>query len=145
MRVTGWTSSNNVGKYRDILDELIEAKSNYYINTRELRSKTVRNAYEVPIIKELNELVIEVENTVIEDVRKNGYKFSGLSHQNATYGIPIIDDTYVYYTSCRKWHWILAKAYDKETDYMDDPYIDSIYVYDIHEADVKIPDKSLWR
>lgn len=60
-----------------------------------------------------------VEMLVAEELRKHGYKFTGSYHQEGNYGVPIIDDTWLYQCSCRTWGNIMVMAYPEEIDNSD--------------------------
>ena len=65
------------------------------------------------------EKVDEVEKIIAEEIRKCGYKFTGSYHQDGDYGVPIIDDTWLYQCTCREWGGIIADAYPDEIDNSD--------------------------
>ena len=51
------------------------------------------------------------ETTIIEEIKKRGYKFSGSMHQQLEYCVPVINDQYCYQCSTRTWGWIMAEAF----------------------------------
>ena len=57
-----------------------------------------------------------VEKLVAAEMRANGYKFTGTYHQNGDFGVPIIDDKWLYQCSCRTWGYIMVMAYPEEID-----------------------------
>lgn len=58
--------------------------------------------------------VDEAIKVISEELRKNGYKFSGIYHQNGDFGVPIFDNGEVFQCSQRMWGSIMAKAYPNE-------------------------------
>ena len=60
------------------------------------------------------ELFEEAEKAVIEDIREHGYHFFGEQHQNAEYGVPILNGKYLFQESFRVWGAIMAEAYPDE-------------------------------
>lgn len=61
-------------------------------------------------------ILLEMEKCVIEHCREKGIRFSADFHQYGEYGVPIIDDKYMYYTFARTWGWIMAMADGDESD-----------------------------
>ena len=59
------------------------------------------------------------DDILIKEIREHGYKFTGDYHQNGDYGVPIIDDTWIYRASQRSWGHIMAFAYPDEIDNSD--------------------------
>ena len=71
-------------------------------------------------------IIAGIEDLVISEIVKNGFRFDGDSHQNYKYGCPIVevDGKRLYYTvSWRHWGSIMAEAWTKIDgkfyDYMD--------------------------
>ena len=62
------------------------------------------------------ETFIEARNAVIDEIRKHGYKFSGIYHQDGMTGVPIIDDNWLFGVSQRSWGQIMAEAYPDQVD-----------------------------
>lgn len=65
----------------------------------------------------------EAEDAIIEDIKKNGYIFSGWDHQNAETGCPMFEDGTVRTYSLRGWGRVMATAWNLrdengEPDYM---------------------------
>lgn len=58
----------------------------------------------------------EMEECVIQTCKEEGIRFSSFYHQNGKYGIPIIDDNYMFMTSLRCWGQIMALADGDESD-----------------------------
>jgi len=60
-----------------------------------------------------DEIFGDIENAVIEEVRNKGYKFNGGAHQsNYDKCTPVIDNTYKYCVSMRRWGSVMQKAYN---------------------------------
>lgn len=62
----------------------------------------------------------KARQAVIEEIRKNGCKLCGYSHQDPEVcGVPIIDEKYRFEVSMRSWGRIMAEAYGNMgmTDY----------------------------
>ena len=59
------------------------------------------------------------EAVIAEELRANGYKFTGDYHQNGDYGVPIFDTGKVFQCTQRTWGAIMAKAYPEEIDNSD--------------------------
>lgn len=57
-----------------------------------------------------------VKYLISGELRKNGYKFTGGYHQNGEFGVPIIDNKWLYQCSQRVWGGIMAMAYPDEID-----------------------------
>lgn len=66
--------------------------------------------------KEYAELEKEIEECVIDHCRKTGIRFSSDYHQYREYGIPILDNRYLYFTYARTWGKIMALADGDESD-----------------------------
>lgn len=66
--------------------------------------------------KDLGEMTVEefkeAEDAVKDELKKNGYKFTGSTHQYVDGCCPIIDNKYTYSVSMRSWGRIMAEAYD---------------------------------
>ena len=56
------------------------------------------------------------EQMIADEIRKKGYKFSGIYHQGGEYGVPVFDNKYVYQCSQRTWGGIMALAYPEECE-----------------------------
>lgn len=63
-----------------------------------------------------NELYDEAKSCVVEELRKHGYKFTGSYHQNGDFGVPIIDDVWLFQVSQRTWGNLMVTAYPDEID-----------------------------
>ena len=67
-------------------------------------------------VKEYNSLLSEMETCVIEHCKEKGIRFSADYHQYGDYGVPIVDNKYMYYTFARTWGRIMAEADDDKSD-----------------------------
>lgn len=87
-------------------------------------------------VKEYNSLLSEMEICVIEYCKEKGIRFSADYHQYGEYGVPIVDNKYMYYTFARTWGWIMAMADDDKSD-------DGYLKYYLHgnEPLIKYPNK----
>lgn len=63
-----------------------------------------------------NELYDEAKTCVAKELLEHGYKFTGDYHQNGDYGVPIIDNKYLFMTSMRVWGHMMVRAYPDEID-----------------------------
>lgn len=55
----------------------------------------------------------EAEEAIIEDIRSNGYVFSGYDHQRSdVLGMPVFEDGTVRTYSCRGWGRVMAIAWN---------------------------------
>ena len=72
-------------------------------------------SYEEPGYIDVDDLpmadFLELEDCIVEDIRKNQYKISGRDHQYNDC-CPVIDDKYIYRVSMRKWGGIMERAYN---------------------------------
>lgn len=93
MTVTGWTYYNNPN-YEDM--------------------------FPVPVNEIQRALIPKVREIVASEIRKNEYRFTGSYHQNGDYGVPIIDNKYLYQCSQRIWGDIMVQAYPEEFDSNDE-------------------------
>ena len=79
------------------------------------------------------------ELTIIEAIRKYGYRFSGQAHQHAQYGVPVFDNGQQYNVSMRHWGRIMADALGIEGKYA---YTD--WAWYPAESTMVFPDPSQW-
>ena len=61
-----------------------------------------------------HEELTEATDLVINELKTNGYKFSGEAHQNGY--CPVIDDKWLYAVSMRFWGSIMQRAYNLPND-----------------------------
>ncbi len=76
---------------------------------------------------------------IIDDMRAHGYDFSGWHHQEADYGMPVLNDGKVRRYSQRGWGGLMADVYDVN----DEPYAYARYAFSPgrHNEAVKMPTK----
>ena len=78
---------------------------------------------EYPSITISNEEIGEVVSIVVDEIKANGYAFSGEQHQNSYTGVPVFDNGTCLRASMRTWGMIMSFAYPeidgKRTQYMD--------------------------
>lgn len=126
MKVTAWTSETYARKYYiDPSEERLNlmnpnkkmitpnelktlAKENNLSNDEMFEKWKTESEYDkIPMwldedkVKECNSLLSEMETCVIEHCKEKGIRFSSDYHQYGGYGVPIIDDKYMYYTFAR--------------------------------------------
>ena len=53
---------------------------------------------------------------IIDELKKRGYQFGGVYHQDGDFGVPIIDDKYTVGYSYRGWGDIMASALGLQDD-----------------------------
>ena len=139
MKVTAWTNEEYARKhYIDPFEERLNLMNpnKKMITPNELKTLAKENnlsddeMYEkwkteydkIPMwlnedkVKEYNSLLSEMETCVIEHCKEKGIRFSADYHQYGDYGVPIIDDKYMYYTFARTWGYIMAMADGDESD-----------------------------
>lgn len=141
MKVTAWTNEEYARKhYIDLFDERLKLlnPNKKMIMPNELKTlakennlscdemfekwKTETEYDKIPMwldedkVKEYNSLLSEMETCVINHCKEKGIRFSADYHQYGDYGVPIIDDKYMYYTFARTWGWIMAMADGDESD-----------------------------
>ena len=141
MRVTAWTNEEFARKhYIDPFEERLKLfnPNKKMITPNELKTlakennlscdemfekwKTETEYDKIPMwldedkVKEYNSLLSEMETCVINHCKEKGIRFSADYHQYGDYGVPIIDDKYMYYTFARTWAWIMAMADGDESD-----------------------------
>ena len=71
-------------------------------------------------VKEYEGILSEIQECVINHCKEKGIRFSADYHQYGEYGVPIIDDKYMFFTFARTWGRIMAEADD---DYSDKGYL----------------------
>lgn len=139
MKVTAWTNEEYARKhYIDPFEERLNlmnpnkkmitpnelktlAKENNLSND-EMFKKWKTEYDKIPMwldedrVKEYNSLLSEMETCIIEHCKEKGIRFSADYHQYGNYGVPIIDDKYMYYTFARTWGYIMAQADENEDE-----------------------------
>ena len=141
MKVTAWNNEKYARKhYIDLFDERLKLlnPNKKMITPNELKTlakennlscdemfekwKTETEYDKIPMwldedkVKEYNSLLSEMETCVINHCKEKGIRFSADYHQYGDYGVPIIDDKYMYYTFARTWGYIMAMAYENEDE-----------------------------
>lgn len=66
--------------------------------------------------KEYGDILNKMEECVIEHCKEKGIRFSAGYHQYGEYGVPIIDNKYMYFTFARTWGWIMAQTDGDDSD-----------------------------
>lgn len=141
MKVTAWTNEDYARKhFIDLYDErlkLMNPNKRKMITSKELEQLAKENNLsidemaekwqaeynKIPTwldenkVQEYENAIHEMEQCVIKHCRKTGIKFSSDYHQYGKYGVPIIDNKYMYYTFARTWGWIMAQAINDNSDY----------------------------
>ena len=139
MKVTAWTNENYARQhYRDLFEErlalanpdkkmlslpqmkaLAESKN---VSLGEFTESWLKEYEKIPTFideekAKLNgELQGRIEECIIAHCKEKGIRFSSTYHQYGDYGIPIIDDTYMYMGFARTWGWIMAMANEDKSD-----------------------------
>lgn len=135
MKVTGWTywgDSNYIDIYYKAMEMRGEAMNKApkfptreeYINMSkeekdkffEMREKLINELLDTPEIYEINKLIDECYKTVLECVKNNKYHFTGDDHQNADWGVPVLDNKYKLCIGQRSWGELIACAFPDEID-----------------------------
>lgn len=144
MQITCWTSYKKAEKkkYIDPSNERIYLmnKDKVYITPNELQKLaeeqniSTDEAYKkwktefdkIPFFtdekkaEELGNLWKEMEQCVIEHCKIKGIRFNSNYHQDGDYGVPIIDDKYMFFCTLREWGYVMAMAdeIDDEMGYL---------------------------
>ena len=139
MKVTAWTNEEYAREhYIDLFDERLKLlnPNKKMITPNELaemaKSKGISNEEmyqiwsdvndKIPMwldedkVKEYESILSEIQECVINHCKEKGIRFSADYHQYGDYGVPIIDDKYMYYTFARTWSWIMAMANGDESE-----------------------------
>ena len=74
-------------------------------------------------------------NAIVDDIRENGYLFSGFDHQERLYGAPVLNDGKRRVFSQRGFGAVMAMAYAEEGD-----YAYSLYSFAVKPDRCKMPD-----
>ena len=80
------------------------------------------------------EISFAVLYTIADDIRKNGYVFSGFDHQERLYGAPVLNDGKRRAFSQRSFGAVMAEAYKLEGD-----YAYSLYAFEVNPEKLKMP------
>lgn len=66
--------------------------------------------------KSYDDTLNQMEECIINHCKEKGIRFSADYHQYGDYGVPIVDNKYMYFTFTRTWGWIMAQADDDNSD-----------------------------
>lgn len=139
MKVTAWTNEEYARKhYIDPFHERLNlmnpnkkmitpnelktlAKENNLSND-EMLKKWKTEYDKIPIwlnedkVKEYERILSKMLDCLIKHCKEKGIRFSADYHQYGDYGVPIVDNKYMYFTFARTWGWIMAMADDDKSD-----------------------------
>lgn len=139
MKVTEWTNEEYARKhYIDPFEERLNlinpnkkmitpnelktlAKENNLSND-EMYEKWKTEYDKIPMwldenkVEEYENILSEIQECVINHCKEKGIRFSSDYHQYGDYGVPIVDNKYMYYTFARTWGYIMAMADDDKSD-----------------------------
>lgn len=139
MKVTAWTNEEYARKhYIDPFEERLNlmnpnkkmitpnklktlAKENN-LSDNEMLKKWKTEYDKIPIwlnenkVKEYESILSEMLDCLIKHCKEKGIRFSADYHQYGDYGVPIVDNKYMYFTFARTWGWIMAMADDDKSD-----------------------------
>ena len=134
MKVTAWTNEEYARKhYRDLfeerlalsnpnkhmlspneLKELAESKkvpyNDEFVNNYLEEYKKIPTYTNEEKAEEYSNILKEIEKCIIKHCKKTNIRFGGWYHQYGDYGVPIIDDEFMYLGFARTWGWIMAMA-----------------------------------
>ena len=80
----------------------------------------------------------EAEDTVIDCIRRNGFKFGGYYHQDGAFGMPMFDNGEIFFVSFRHWGGLMYTAWNPDaTDPMG--YCEYAWEYDLKDKGGKVP------
>ena len=139
MKVTAWTNEEYARKhYIDPFEERLNLMNpnKKMITPNELKTlvkennlsddemlKKWKTEYDkIPIwlnedkVKEYESILSEMLDCLIKHCKEKGIRFSADYHQYGDYGVPIIENKYMYFTFARTWGWIMAMADDDKSD-----------------------------
>ena len=139
MKVTAWTNEEYARKhYIDPSDERLKllnpnkkiitpnelkilAKENN-LSDNEMYEKWKTEYDKIPMwldedkVKEYEGILSEIQECVINHCKEKGIRFSADYYQYGDYGVPIIDNKYMFFTFARTWGWIMAMADDDKSN-----------------------------
>lgn len=135
MKVTGWTYWGDPN-YIDLNNEhariayeltkdvpTIPNRETFSTMSEEEQAKSLQerliafdSALDNDELRNVDALITEAYKTVIKEVRANGYHFTGNDHQNADWGVPVLDNKYKLCVGQRSWGRIIADAFPDEID-----------------------------
>ena len=139
MTVTAWTNEEYAREhYRDLFDErltlmnpnkktlslneLRELAESKNIPLEEFIKSWLEEYNKIPTFidedraKSYADTLEAIEKCIIEHCKEKGIRFSADYHQYGNYGIPIIDNRFMYMGFARTWGWIMAMADGDESD-----------------------------
>lgn len=139
MKVTAWTNEEYARKhYIDPFEERLNLMNpnKKMITPNELKTLAKENdlsddeMYEkwkteydkIPIwldedkVKGYESILSEMLECLIKHCKEKEIRFSADYHQYGDYGVPIIDNKYMYYTFARTWGWVMAMVDDDKSD-----------------------------
>lgn len=139
MKITAWTNEEYARKhYTDPFEERLNLMNpnKKMITPKELvemaKSKGISNEEMYQIwsdvndkiptwldedkVKEYESILSEMLDCLIKHCKEKEIRFSADYHQYGDYGVPIIDNKYMYYTFARTWGYIMAMADGDESD-----------------------------
>lgn len=112
MKVTAWTNEEYAREhYQDLFDERLALLN---LNKKALSSDDEDRA------NNYINIINKIEKCIIEHCKEKGIRFSADYHQYGDFGIPIIDDKFMYMGFARTWGWIMAQA---DCDFSDKGYL----------------------
>lgn len=80
----------------------------------------------------------EMEDAVIDSIRRNRFKFGGTYHQNGDFGMPMFEDGTIFFVSMRHWGRIMADAWHGLGEKFHS-YLDFAWENDMAEFGGKVP------
>lgn len=139
MKVTAWTNEEyarkhyidpmderlnllNPNKKMLSFDELKELAQSKNIHCEEFVKSWLKEYEKLPTFidedkaSEYMNILLEMEKCVIKHCKEKGIRFSADYHQYGDYGVPIVDNKYMYFTFARTWGWIMAQADGDDSD-----------------------------
>ena len=88
--------------------------------------------------EEFNRLWHDADQTVIDCIRRNGFKFGGYYHQDGEFGMPMFDDGKIFFVTFRHWGHLMYEAWHPDSpDAMG--YCKYAWEYDMRDAGGKTP------
>ena len=134
MKITAWTNEEYARKhYIDPFEERLNLMNpnKKMITPNELKTLAKENNLsddemlkkwkieydKIPIwLKEYESILSEMLDCLIKHCKEKRIRFSADYHQYGEYGVPIIDNKYMYFTFARTWGWIMAMADNDKSD-----------------------------
>ena len=139
MKVTAWTNEEYARKhYRDLFEERLALLNPNKKSLSPNELKEMASSKDIPFDKFMKDWLAEyekqptfidedrakaygetlnkIEECIIEHCKEKGIRFSADYHQYGEFGIPIIDDRFMYMGFARTWGWIMAQADNDDSD-----------------------------